>query len=177
MSSAARLPVRVEPEGELWFAVQTRFRFEKKVAAELTNKGMRVFVPLRKESRCWGDRTKEVSVPLFPGHLFVWSDRSVMARIVVLQTPGVMGFASMAGTAATISQKQIDDLKLLLTENISVSAHPFAKTGQLLRIRGGPLDGIEGLQLQGEKNKLLISIDAIQHSLAIDIGTHELEVI
>jgi transcription termination/antitermination protein NusG len=177
MITAAPLPIFVEPEGEFWFPVQTRFRFEKKVAAELTGKGLHVFLPLRRETRSWGDRTKEISVPLFPGYLFVHSSRSVLTRIAVLQTGGVMGFVSMAGTAATIPQMQMENLRLLLAEEVPLSMHPFTKAGRRVRIRGGRLDGVEGFYKQNGREKLLISIDSIQRSVAIDIPNYEVEVL
>lgn len=177
MSSTARLTTQIEPAPELWFVVQTRYRFEKKVAAQLKNKGMQIFLPLRKENRSWGDRTKEILVPLFPGYVFVRSDRSVSDRLIVLQTAGVMGFASLAGMAATVPEKQIEDVQRVLSVGVTTSLYPFAKTGKRIRIRGGSLDGLEGLQTRREKERLLISIEAIQRALAIDIQGFEVETI
>jgi len=164
-------------EREAWFAVQTRYRFEKKVAWQLADKGMEVFLPLRKESRAWSDRNKVVTVPLFPGYAFVRSDRSVVLRLLVLQTAGVMGFVSFAGTAATVPQKQIEDLQLLVAEDVPFSFSPFLQVGRRVRIRGGCLHGVEGLLTEREKNKLVISVESIQRSLAIEIQGYEVEMI
>ena len=173
MNGAARLPV--QPEAEVWFAVQTRYRFEKKVAEQLSAKGIGVFLPLRRENRAWSDRTKVITVPLFPGYAFVRSDRSVLRRLLVLQTGGVMGFVSFAGTAAVVPRKQIEDLQLLLAEEVPFSLFPFVQVGQRVRVRGGCLDGVEGLLTQCDEGKLVISIESIQRSLAIEIQGYELE--
>jgi len=167
----------VETQPEVWFALQTRFRFEKKVAGQLSGKGMEVFLPLRNENRAWSDRNKIVTVPLFPGYAFVRSTRSLSLRLLVLQTAGVMGFVSFAGTAATVSQKQIEDLQLLLTEKVPFSLYPFVQVGRRVRIRGGCLHGVEGLLTHREKNKLVVSIDSIQRSLAVEIQGYEVEMI
>jgi len=177
MSSAARVAAPPQPEAELWFALQTRYRFEKKVAAQLANKGMEVFLPLRKENREWSDRQKLVTVPLFPGYAFVHAVRSVALRLLVLQTAGVMGFVSFAGTAATVPQKQIEDLRLLLTQDVPFSLYPFLRAGQRVRIRGGCLDGVEGLLTQRDRDKLVISIESIQRSLAIEIQGYDVDLI
>lgn len=177
MSSAAMLPLRTEPEEEVWFAVQTRYRFEKRVAEQLAGKGIGVFLPLRKENRDWSDRKKVIMVPLFPGYAFVRSDRSVVRRLLVLQTGGVMGFVSFAGTAAIVPPKQIEHLQLLLAEDVPFTLSPFVEMGQRVRIRGGCLHGVEGLLTQRDKGKLVISIESIQRSLAIEIQGHELELI
>ena len=134
-------------------------------------------MPLRKENREWSDRKRVVTVPLFPGYAFVRSARSVMLRLLVLQTAGVMGFVSFAGTAATVPHKQIDDLRLLLAADAPFSMYPFVLVGQRVRIRGGCLQGIEGLLTQREKGKLVISIESIQRSLAIEIQGYEVELV
>ena len=175
--SAANVSSEVQPSPEVWLALQTRYRFEKKVAAQLASKGMQVFLPLRKENRAWSDRTKEIMVPLFPGYAFVRSDRSVMRRVLVLQTAGVMGVVSFAGTAATVPPKQIEDLELLLAEKVPFSLYPFFKVGQKVRVRGGCLHGLEGLLTRRDKGKLVISIECIQRSLAIEIQGYEVELI
>jgi len=166
-----------EPEAAVWFALQTRYRFEKKVAAQLASKGMEVFLPLRKENREWSDRQKLVTVPLFPGYAFVRSARTVALRLQVVQTTGVMGFVSFAGTAAIVPQKQIEDLRLLLAQAVPFSLYPFLRAGQRVRIRGGCLHGVEGLLTQRDKDKLVISIESIQRSLAIEIQGYEVDLI
>jgi len=177
MSSAPRIAIPPEPQAEVWLAVQIRYRFEKKVFAQLSGKGMEVFLPLRKETREWSDRQKLVTVPLFPGYAFVRSARSLALRLQVLQTAGVMGFVSFAGTAAVVPQKQIEDLRLLLTQSVPFSLYPFLRLGQRVRIRGGCLHGLEGLLSKRDKSKLVISIESIQRSLAIEIQGYELELI
>jgi transcription antitermination factor NusG len=177
MSSVARAVMVPEPETQVWFALQTRYRFEKKVAAQLSGKGLEVFLPLRKESREWSDRQKLVTVPLFPGYAFVRSARSVALRLLVLQTAGVMGFVSFGGTPAVVPQKQIEDMRLLLAQAVPFSLYLFLRAGQRVRIRGGCLHGVEGLLTQRDKGKLVISIESIQRSLAIEIQGYEVELI
>jgi transcription antitermination factor NusG len=177
MSTAAIVAMTPEPEAAVWFALQTRYRFEKKVAAQLSSKGMEVFLPLRTENREWNDRRKLVTVPLFPGYAFVRSARSLALRLLVLQTAGVMGFVSLAGTAAIVPHKQIEDLRLLLEQSVPFSLCPFLKAGQRVRIRGGCLQGLEGLRTDRDEGKLVISIESIQRSLAIELQGHEVEFI
>jgi transcription antitermination factor NusG len=177
MRDVAHLVLRPEPEAEVWFAVQTRYRFEKKVAEQLSGKGVEVFLPLRKENHAWSDRKRLVTAPLFPGYTFVRSDRSVTRRLLVLQTAGVMGFVSFARTAAIVPQKQIEDLRLLLATEVPFSLYSFVQVGQRVRICGGCLNGVEGLLTKRDKEKLVISIECIQRSLAVQVQGYELEVI
>jgi transcription termination/antitermination protein NusG len=158
-----------------WFAVQTRYRFEKTVVAQLSQKGCEVYLPLVTESHTWSDRQKAVSVPLFPGYAFVHIDQSRESRQSVLQTVGLVGFVSFHGIVVPVPTKQIEDLRLLLRQRGPFSLHPFVHTGQRVRIRGGCLHGLEGVLLQHEKGKLLVSIESIQRTLAVEIRGYELE--
>jgi transcription antitermination factor NusG len=170
-------PLAVAATPPQWFAIQTRYRFEKKVVIELNHKRCEVYLPMRTERHVWSDRKKVVTIPLFPGYAFVRIDQSRDARQAVLKTAGVMGFVSFGGIVAAVPPKQIEDLQLLLQEKGLFSLHPFVKAGQRVRVRGGCLDGLEGLLLQHDEGKLVISIESIQRSLAIEIKGYELELI
>jgi transcriptional antiterminator NusG len=160
-----------------WFAVQTRPRFEKTVAAQLSHKGCEVYLPLQTQHHTWSDRQKVVTVPLFPGYAFVHIDQSRESRQTVLQTVGLIGFVSFRGIVIPVPSKQIEDLRLLLQQRGVFSLHPFVRTGQRVRIRNGCLHGLEGVLLQHEKGKLLVSIDSLQRTLAIEIRGYELELV
>jgi transcription antitermination factor NusG len=160
-----------------WFAVETRQRFEKKVAAQLERKGFKVFLPLLTERHAWSDREKVMTIPLFPGYAFVHVDRSRDSYQAILRTAGLVRFVSFGGIVAAVPNKQIEDLKLLLQEKGLFALHPFVNTGQLVRIRGGCLNGIEGTLVRNDKEKLVISIQSIQRSLAVEIQGYELELV
>jgi transcription antitermination factor NusG len=172
-----RLASEVKTDLTQWFAVQTRYRFEKRVVAQLTHKSCDVYLPLLTEHHAWTDRQKVVTIPLFPGYAFVHIDQSHDARRNVLQTAGMIGFVSFGGVVAAVPPKQIEDLQLLLQQKVLFSMHPFVHVGQRVRIRGGCLHGLEGVLLQHEKGKLVISIESIQRSLAIELQGYELDLV
>ena len=72
--------------------------------------------------------------------------------------------------------EQIDAVRTLVKEQVPSRSHPFLKTGQRVRIRGGALEGLEGIFLsrQGER-RLIISVDAMQRSLAIQVEGYDVE--
>lgn len=165
------------PSSAQWYAIQTRYRFERKVTAQLRCCGLETFLPLLKEMHRWSDRRKLVDTPLFPGYTFARLDSSALNQKEFLRTGGVIGLITFGGEATAVPSRQIDDLRKLLAQDVPFALHPFLKTGQRVRIRGGCLDGLEGvLQEAGQKN-LVISIDAIQRALAIRIEGYELQMI
>jgi len=87
------------------------------------------------------------------------------------------GLRQLCRDAAIVPQKQIEDLRLLLAQAVRFSLYPFLRAGQRVRIRGGCLDGVEGLLTQRDKDKLVISIESIQRSLAIAIQGYEVDLI
>jgi transcription antitermination factor NusG len=160
-----------------WYSIQTRYRFERKVTTQLQRKGLETFLPLLEEFHRWSDRLQPISIPLFSGYTFARFDLSAGVRLELLRTAGVIGLIGFRGVSIPIPAKQIDDLQRLLSQKVPCSLHPFLKVGQKVRIRGGCLDGLEGiLRQRGDKN-LIIAIESIQRAVAITIEGYELEMI
>jgi len=161
-----------------WYAVHTRSRFERKVEAQLIARGIESFLPLLAQKHKWSDRQKIVQEPLFPGYIFVRETLEAKRRLAVLQTTGVVEFVGAGGHGASIPDVQIENVRTLLTHNISFSPWPFLRAGQRVRIRGGSLDGIEGILLSKNADcSIVVSIDLIQKSLAIRLKDYDLTII
>ncbi len=173
--SGADLTMKQEPAN--WYAVQTRARNEKVIAERLQGQGLNTFLPLVTEVRRWSDRKKKVELPLFSCYVFV---KLVISnnhdRMSVYRTNGVFGIVSMRGEAIPIPEEQIDALRTVVTQQVSWSAHPFLKVGQRVRIRGGSMDGVEGVLLSANGDRtVIISVDAIQRSLAVRVEGYDVE--
>jgi transcription antitermination factor NusG len=160
-----------------WYVVQTRYRFESKIAGQLQSKGVETFLPLLNQTHRWSDRQKTISVPLFSGYVFVRLHPSAFFRAKVLRTEGVMGLVNVHGEASPIPARQIDDLRRLLAQKLPCALHAFLRVGQRVRIRGGCLDGLEGILAHSGRKTLVISIECIQRSLAVTIEGYELELV
>ena len=169
-------PVRLSTDEARWYAVKTRSRHEKLVAHQLQNQGVATFLPLITQVHRWSDRKKMVQVPLFPGYAFVQVVPSAEQYVRILRVHGISNFVGVRGQASPIPEKQIVDIQLLLTSNAAYSICPFLKVGQKVRIRGGCLDGVEGLLIarNGDRN-LLISVEPMQRSLAVNIQGYDVE--
>ena len=69
--------------------MQTKPRHEKRVAAELEEKGVMAFLPMLSEVHQWSDRKRQVELPLFTTYVFVQIGGDRSSRAKVLQTNGV----------------------------------------------------------------------------------------
>jgi transcription antitermination factor NusG len=165
------------PMGELqWYAVVSRSRHEKLVASALTSLGVRTLLPLIAEVHRWSDRRKVVDTPLFPGYVFVHIPSAREAQVAVLRTTGVVRFVGNHRGASPIPEKEIDDVRAVLSHSMNCSPYPFLKIGQRVRIVGGSLDGVEGVLLKRDgERKLVISIELIQRSLAVSVCNFDVE--
>jgi transcriptional antiterminator NusG len=161
---------------ENWYAVQTRARHEKVVANRLCEKGVTTFYPTVTEVHRWSDRKKTIELPLFNCYLFVKLMPSNEDRQKVLRIDSVLGFAGNPGWGTPIPSEQIDAVRTLVNEQLPYSCHPFLETGQRVRICHGALNGLEGILVsrKGDR-KLIISVDAMQRSLAVQIDGFDVE--
>jgi transcription antitermination factor NusG len=159
-----------------WYAVQTRARHEKKVDTQLREKGIEAFLPLWSEMHQWSDRQRLVHQPLFSGYVFVHIAETPLERKNVLSTPGVCWFVGNRGMGLPIPDKQIQDVQTVLSSEVPFSPFPFIHVGQRVRIRGGCLDGIEGILIAKESDRtVVVSVELVRRSLAVHINGYDLE--
>ena len=94
----------------------------------------------------------------------------------MLRSHGAVGLVGVQGAGVTIPYSQIDDIRKLLTNKIPLRKHGFLRIGQRVRIRGGALDGLEGILVaENGDRSLVISVDPIQRSLSIRVEGYEVE--
>jgi transcription antitermination factor NusG len=113
-------------------------------------------------------------VAAFSGYAFVRVMLASPDRLRVLQTHGVAGFVGINCCGTAIPDSQIQDIRTLLASKVPFEEQPFLRVGQRVRIRGGSLDGVEGiLSARNEDRSLVISLQPIQRSLSVRIqGLH-----
>ena len=99
----------VAKDERAWFAIQTRPRYEKKVAVELHEKGIKTFLPLCSAVHKWSDRRRLVHLPLFPGYVFVRIAPAPAERVAVLRTNGVGNFVGVRNMGLPIPDEEIED--------------------------------------------------------------------
>jgi transcriptional antiterminator RfaH len=161
-----------------WFAVQTRPRYEKKVSAELHDKGIATFLPLKSAMHQWSDRQRLVHLPLFSGYVFVRIAATLAARISVLRTNGVRNFVGVRNLGVPIPNSEIDAVRTVVEERVAFEPYPYLKIGQRVCIRGGSLDGVSGVlnAVNGDQS-LIVSVNLIQRSIAMRIEGYRVEAI
>lgn len=159
-----------------WYAIHTVSRHEKRVAQQLQEGGVHTFLPLMQQIRQWSDRRAKVEVPLFSCYAFVRTVQIAPMRLKVLQTPGVLGFVGSERVGTPIPNAEIENLQKAIREKIPLAVHPYLTAGKRVRIRGGSLDGVEGILVgQGGSKSLVVSVELLQRSVSIRVEGYNVE--
>jgi transcription antitermination factor NusG len=175
-STSRFLPLALTPEGPNWYAVHTKARHEKRVAALFDEKHICTFLPLLHQIHRWSDRRCKVEVPMFSCYAFVHVVQAIDERLKILRTPGVLGFVGCERQGTPIPREQIESLRTAISQNIPCLPHPFVNAGMRVRIRGGSLDGVEGiLERQGSDQSLVVSVELLQRSISIRVKGYDIE--
>jgi transcription antitermination factor NusG len=166
------------PEESNWYAIHTRPRNEKWIAHQLQEKKVSTFLPLLQQIHRWSDRRARVEVPMFGCYAFVRIAQRTEERLKVLRTPGVIGFVGSERQGTPIPDQQIENLQTAISEKIPCALHPFISTGQRVRLRGGSLDGIEGiLMCQGAEQSIVVSVELLRRSISIRVEGYDIELV
>jgi transcription antitermination factor NusG len=115
-----------------------------------------------------------LDLPLFPGYVFV---RMAMGdRLQVQTVPGVARLVGFDGTPAALPDQEIEGLRTSLRTAVGAEPHPYLTAGRRVRMKSGPLAGMEGLLLRRKGGfRLVISIELIQRSVALDADAADVE--
>lgn len=177
LESASQIPPSDFAQQESnWYAVHTKARHEKQVAAQFEEKRVCTFLPLLRQIHRWSDRRSVVEIPMFSCYAFVRMVQTAEERLKVLRTPGVLGFVGNERQGTSIPEEQIESLRKAISEKVPCLPHPFISVGKRVRIRGGSLDGVEGiLMLQGRDQRLVISVELLQRAVSIRVEGYDIE--
>jgi transcription antitermination factor NusG len=157
-----------------WWAVYTQHQHEKTVAEMLTGKDFEVFLPLHETMRRWKDRQKLLSLPLFPGYVFV---RGLLSRrLQVVSTPGIHMILSRGEQIEVIPEAEIEAIRRAVCGPYRVEPHPFLKIGERVRVTRGSLEGVEGILVR-KKNiyRLVLSVEMLAQSVGVEVSASDVE--
>ena len=154
-----------------WYCLYTRSRHEDVVYQRLTDKKMNAFFPKLEVWSRRKDRRKKIEKALFAGYLFVNENLTHLNWLEILKTPGVVKILGNEAGPIPVPEVQIESIKRILNGKSAVSPFPYLKEGQLVRIVDGPLKGCEGYlsKVKEGREKLIISIDLLKRSVAVEI--------
>ena len=138
------------------------------MAHVLTSKGFETLLPLYPVARRWKDRTKLLFLPLFPCYVFL--NGGLERRLDIMTTPGIHAFVTTAGQPAAIPPIEIEAIRRAVESSAHVEPHPFLRYGEWVRVKYGPLAGVQGILVR-KKNlyRLVLSVEMLGKSVAVEV--------
>lgn len=163
-----------ETSERAWYALYTKHQHEKSSVRLLGNKGFETLLPLYSSTRRWRDRTKVISLPLFPCYVFVRTN--LARRIDMLTTPGIHSVVAIAGTPVPIPADEIEAVRRAIESGAPVEPHAMLKCGEEVKVISGSLAGIHGkLVRMKNMNRLVVSIEMLGKAAAVEIDLCDVE--
>jgi len=121
--------------------------------------------------RCSGQAT----VPAIVSQLrlfFTGSDQ----RGLILSTPGSYDFVCHGSSPAPIPAEEIEAVHRVVERGLRAEPHPFLKSGDRVRVKSGPLEGLEGILVR-EKSfyRLVLSVELLVRSISVEVEVADVE--
>lgn len=160
-------------ESDKWWVLYTLSRREKELMRRLRAAKIAHFGPLvKRQNRSPSGRMRHSYVPLLAGYVFLCG--SAEQRVQVLQTNCV----SRCLDVSDVEQLLFDlrQIQRLIECDAPLTPEARLATGMRVRVRSGPLLGLEGTVVERRgQQQLLIAVQFIQRGASIQIGDYQLE--
>ena len=165
------------PKDSHWYAIHTRSHFEQKVYDGLRGKAIEAFLPRIQMLSRRKDRRKKILVPMLPGYIFVHMDGDPEHYWDIIKTVGVVRMIGFEGKPVPANDEEVKALMILDGTDRTVHNKAYMKRGDRVMIMEGPLKGLVGLYLRhkGQSDKVVVSVELLKRSLAVEIGDWALE--
>ncbi len=160
--------------GELgWVAFYTLSRREKDLMRKLEAATVPFYAPLvKRRLRSPGGRARLSFVPLFPGYVFSLVDDD--QRRAALATNTVARWLPIGDPAGFVSD--LRNIKRLIATEQPLTPEALLEPGQPVRVRSGPLQGLEGAVVKrrgGER--LVVAVRFLNQGASIELEDVDLE--
>lgn len=158
-----------------WYPVYTNSRAEKKALEALLNKGFEAYLPLHRQLKKWSDRKKWVEEPFIKSYIFVNIAEHEQADI--LMTKGISRFLYFSGKPASMPDRQITDLQLLMASPYELEiTEANLQPGEKVIIKAGPLKGMTGEVVSNRSQKqLILRLESIGCAIIVHVTASYIE--
>lgn len=149
-----------------WFVAHTRPRREKKLVEYCQRQGFAVTLPCYDSAHKYRGKTVVFRKPLFPGYVFLQLEST--QKDSVRQSDHVANLLEVFDQE--VFQQQLQDILLALEMDLEVHLAPAIGEGMRVRIKSGPLQGLEGwVEKRYGMTTVLLRLDFINQAAAVKV--------
>lgn len=157
-----------------WWVAHTRPRCEKKLAEFCEREGFAHNLPLYKSVKKYRGKTVTFHKPLFPGYVFLRLHESEPRK--VYQSDYVANMLNVVDQQ--LFEAQLGDILKAIDTEYEVFLAPHITAGVRVKIKSGPLRGMEGLvETRTGRTLVILRLDFISQAAAVKMEAAELELI
>ncbi len=156
-----------------WYALVTRPRWEKKLAATFDEMGLEYYCPLNRVERQWSDRKKIVLEPLFKGYIFVKLQEA--RKWDIKGVNGVLNFVYWLGKPAKVREEEINTIRMFLHEFDQVQVEEGLEVSDRVVVKQGILMNYGGMVVEILGNRARVIINSLGISLSAVFEKRNLE--
>lgn len=158
--------------GRRWYVAHTKPRCEKKLLDHCLRERIAATLPCYPSAHKYRGKTVVFQKPLFPGYVFLQLEPRLSSAI--RQNDHVANLL-FVHDQATLEQ-QLAEIQLALEAGLDVRLAPTIGEGMRVRIKAGPLRGVEGwVERRHGLDTVLLRLDFISQAAAIRLGADVLE--
>jgi transcription antitermination factor NusG len=158
----------------LWFVAHVKPRREKKLVEHCGRQSIAATLPCYDSAHKYRGKTVVFRKPLFPGYVFLQLRPD--QRHIITQNEHVANLLEVFDQETF--QNQLDGILLALEAKVGVRLAPAIGEGMRVRIRSGPLQGLEGwVENRYGMTTVLLRLDFINQAAAVKIDAEALELI
>jgi transcription antitermination factor NusG len=155
-------------DGQKWFALQVRTRWESSTAVLLSGKGYQTLLPTYQTKKRWNGSIRQLNAPLFPGYVFCQFD--ALNRLPILVTPGVIAVVGRGRVPVPVDDAEIAAIQTVVSSGLCAEPWPYLEIGQKIRIETEALYGLEGVLINFKGNhRIVVSVSLLRRSVALEI--------
>lgn len=158
--------------GLLWFVAHTRPRREKKLVEYCVQQCIAATLPCYNSAHKYRGKTVVFRKPLFPGYVFLQFEPE--KKNAVRQNEHVANLLDVFDQE--MLRRQLANILLALELDLEVRLAPSIGDGMRVRIKSGPLRGVEGwVEHRYGRSTVLLRMDFISQAAAVKLDADLLE--
>ena len=155
-----------------WRVAHTKSRREKALAQFLMKKNIGYYLPMLKKRQPNKNRINYSLTPLFSGYLFFKG--SLEDRYSTYTSNHIARVIEVKNQLKLI--EELRGIRKVLSSGVLVYPYDFLAEGQRVRIRSGPMQGVEGIIDRKKGNyRLVLKVETIVQAIALDLDVEMVE--
>lgn len=156
-----------------WWALYTLPRREKDLMRRLRRMAVPFYGPMiKRRNRSTGGRIRTSHVPLFPGYVFVHGVEE--QRYQILTTNCVSRCLEVPDWEELVHD--LRQIRQLIVSDAPLTPEALIESGMRVRIRSGPLMGLEGTVIRRRgAQRLLVVVHFLQQGASVELEDYQVE--